>query len=74
MMWKDLEEHGVYSSGNHEDLEKFIAAHTGKENPKVRPTLKFLNFRRPESIAVICLKFKKRGQTSVYFVKKMQME
>ena len=34
--WQDLKEHGVYSSGNHEDLEKFIAAHTGKNNPKVR--------------------------------------
>lgn len=33
--WKDLEEHGVYSSGNHEDLEKFVAGHTGKENPKI---------------------------------------
>ena len=33
--WKDLQEHQVYSSGNHEDLEKFISSHTGKADPKV---------------------------------------
>ena len=33
--WTDLKEHNVYSSGNHEGLEKFISAHTGSPNPKV---------------------------------------
>ena len=38
-------------------------------------TVKFLNFRTPESFAVIYLKFKQRGQTLGYFAKKkMQME
>ena len=37
-------------------------------------TLKFLNFRTPENFAVIYLKFKQRGQTLGYLVKKMQME
>ena len=37
-------------------------------------TVKYLNFRTAENFAVIYLKFKKRGQTSGYFVKKMQME
>ena len=37
-------------------------------------TVKTLNFRTPENFAVIHLKFNKRGQTFVYFVKKMQME
>ena len=37
-------------------------------------TVKFLNFRTPENFAVIYLKFKQRGQTLGYFVKKMQME
>ena len=37
-------------------------------------TVKFLNFRTPEKFAVIYLKFKKRGQTFRFFVKKMQME
>ena len=32
-------------------------------------TVKFLNFRMPENFAVIYLKFKKRGQTSRYFIK-----
>ena len=37
-------------------------------------TLKFLNFWTLEILTVIYLKFKKRGQTFGYFVKKMQME
>ena len=37
-------------------------------------TVKLLNFWTPENFAVIYLKFKKRGQTFGYFVKKMQME
>ena len=37
-------------------------------------TVKFLNFRTPENFAVIYLKFKQRGETLGYFVKKMQME
>ena len=37
-------------------------------------TVKFLNFRTPENIAVIYLKFKQRGQTLECFAKKMQME
>ena len=37
-------------------------------------TVKFLNFQMPENLAVIYLKFKKRGQTSGYFIKKMQMK
>ena len=41
---------------------------------RMRLTIKFINFRTPENCAVIYLKFKKRGQTSRYFVKKMQME
>ena len=36
-------------------------------------TVKFLNFRMPENFAVNYLKFKKRGQSFGYFVKKMQM-
>ena len=35
-------------------------------------TVKFLNFRTPEYFAVNYLKFKKRGQSFGYFVKKMQ--
>ena len=37
-------------------------------------TVKFLNFRTSENFAVIYLKFKQRGQSLRYFVKKMQME
>ena len=37
-------------------------------------TVKFLNFRMPENFAVIYLKFKQRGQTLGYFVKKTKME
>ena len=37
-------------------------------------TVKFLNFQTPENFAVIYLKFKQRGQTLGYFIKKMQME
>ena len=37
-------------------------------------TVKFLNFRTSENFAVIYLKFRKRDQTSGYFVKKMQMK
>ena len=37
-------------------------------------TIEFLNFRMPENFAVIYLKFKQRGQTLGYFVKKMQMD
>ena len=37
-------------------------------------TLKFLNFWTLENLTVIYLKFKTRGQTFGYFVKKMQME
>ena len=33
-------------------------------------TVKFLNFGMPENFAVIYLKFKQRGQTLGYFVKK----
>ena len=32
--------------------------------------VKFQNFRTPENFTVICLKFKQRGQTLGYFVKK----
>ena len=34
-------------------------------------TVKFLNFWMPENFAIIYLKFKKRGQTYGYFVKKV---
>ena len=45
------------------------------DNPiEVCITVKFLNFRTPENFAVIYLKFKGRGKTLGYFVKKMQME
>ena len=37
-------------------------------------TVKFLNFRWPYNFAVINLKFKQRGQTVEYCVKKMLME
>ena len=37
-------------------------------------TIKFLNFRMPEIVAVIYLKFKQRSQIFGYFIKKMQME
>ena len=37
-------------------------------------TVKFLNFRRPENIAVICQKFKQRGLFLGYFVKNMPMK
>ena len=37
-------------------------------------TVKFLNFWTPENFAVIYLKFKQRGKTLGYFLKKMQME
>ena len=37
-------------------------------------TVKFLNFRMPENFALMYLKFKQRGQTIGYFIKKMQME
>ena len=33
-------------------------------------TVKFLNFKTPENFAVIYLKFKQRGKTLGYFVKK----
>ena len=36
--------------------------------------VKFLNFQMPVNFAVIYLKLKKRGQTSGYFIKKMQIE
>ena len=42
-------------------------------SPK-RTTVMILNFRTRESFAVIYLKFKQRGQTLGYFVKKMQIE
>ena len=38
---------------------------------KVTTTVKFQNFRTPESFAVIYLKFKQRGQTLGYFVNKI---
>ena len=37
-------------------------------------TVKFINFRTPENFAAIYLKFKQRGKTLGYFLKKMQME
>ena len=40
----------------------------------VETTVKFLNFRTPENFAVINLKFKQRGQTVDYFVKKTLMK
>ena len=40
----------------------------------IRTTVKFLNFETPENFAVIHLKFKKRGQTFQYYIKKIQME
>ena len=43
--------------------------HTGEVTS---PTVKFLNFRTPENFAVIYLKFKQRGQTLWFFIKKMQ--
>ena len=51
MEWSDLKEHHVYSSGNHEGLEKFISAHTGSPNPKVLLTAYlslFLNNFQPK--------------------------
>ena len=36
-------------------------------------TVKFLNFRMPENLAVIYLKFKQKAQTLGYLVKKMPM-
>ena len=46
-----------------QDLEAFQVSCT---------TVKFLNFQTPEIFAVIYLKFKQRGKTLGYFVKKMQ--
>ena len=40
----------------------------------MKTTVKFLNFRTPKNFAVIYLKFKQRGLTLGYFVKKMQLE
>ena len=40
----------------------------------VKLTVKFLNFLMPEKFAAIYLKFKQKGQTLGYLVKKMQME
>ena len=37
-------------------------------------TVKLINFRMQENLAVINLKFKQRCQTKGFFVKKMQME
>ena len=37
-------------------------------------TVKFLNFRTPENIAVLYLNFKQKGQTLGYFVEKMPVE
>ena len=37
---------------------------------KMLSTVKFLNFRTPETFAVIYLKFKQRGRSLRYFVKK----
>ena len=49
--------------------------HTVAKHAKVKHnTVKFLNFRTPENFAVFYLKFKQRGKTLGYFVKKMQME
>ena len=39
-----------------------------------KTTIKFLNFLTPENFAVIYLKFKGRGQSLRYFVKKVQMK
>ncbi|KAL4232769.1 5'-nucleotidase domain-containing protein 1 [Mactra antiquata] len=33
--YTDLKQHGVYSSGNHIDLEKFVTKLTGAETPKI---------------------------------------
>ena len=40
----------------------------------IKSTVKFLNFRTAENFALIYLKFKQRGQSLGYLVKKMQME
>ena len=57
-------------------LEADIPATNGYLNliDQVGITIKFLNFRTSENFAVIYLKFRKRDQTSGYFVKKMQMK
>ena len=47
---------------------------TNLNQAKVGITVMILNFWTPENFSVIYLKFKQRGKTSWYFVKKMQME
>ena len=42
--------------------------------PSFYNNIKVPNFLTPENFAVIYLKFKQRGQTLAYFIKKMQME
>ena len=37
---------------------------------RLKPTVKFLNFLKPENFAVNYLKFKQRSQTLGYFIKK----
>ena len=44
--------------------------HDDSENRNRKFTIKFRNFQKPENSAVIYLKFKQRGQTLGYFVKK----
>ena len=39
----------------------------------IMTTVKFINFGMPEIFAVIYLKFKQRGQTLVYFIKKIDI-
>ena len=59
------------------DTNRFLGSQfgiTGGQTLEMLNTVKFLNFRMPENIVVIYLKFKQRGQILGYFIKKMQME
>ena len=47
---------------------------TNLNQAKVGNTVIILSFWTPENFVVIYLKFKQRGKTLGYFVKKMQME
>ena len=57
------------SKGGISHQHQGIYNRTGTEN-----AVKFLKFRTPKNFAVIYLKFKQRGQTLEYFVKKMQLK
>ena len=57
--------------GKHHKVKEVLRDQLVRNMPA---TVKFLNFRTQENLAVIYLKFKQKAQTLGYFVKKMQME